>query len=289
MQTPVSTDKLPGIFKESHEVTSSTAPCIGLLRGALAALAFCGTAPVVAQGLVATRGPFTLELVEKRSGPQLNANLGFVRVRYYETRLLHRGKPLSLRDAEGRNQTEFTDVFILSDAPEPALLVGSNGWQLVIERDGKPVVRALTTDPVGTVHWTDGPAAERRTEAGRTRTEAPESLELKGKRLLLLDQRAALDLGALEVRALDGRQKENPGATNRPDPTAIPPEYKVALSEPLGLSPDRGALAQLYRGDSNSPRDALIVITSVDGRGERCLLPLDLKEIAGPRDFPDSA
>ena len=251
-----------------------------LLAGTAAALGLIG--PAVAQeNIAATSGPFALQLVEKRSGLQFNANYGFVRVRYYEIRLLHRGKPLKLRKATGSSDSDFTDAFVLADAPEPALLVGNQGWQLVTERDGKPVVTALTDAAANGLRWAEGPASGRRIDVGRTRTEPPAALELEGRRRLMLDEKTVLDTATLQT-IHPGRRQADAAAGGEAGP---PPGYTLAMDEPLGTSPDGRAIAQLYRGASLSPRDALIIVSSLDGSGQTRLLPLDLQALTGRRDF----
>ncbi|MBT9458449.1 MAG: hypothetical protein IV097_17650 [Burkholderiaceae bacterium] len=268
----------------------------GLFAGTAALLGLLGMTPASAQDIIASSGPFSLQRVEKKSGLQFNANYGFIRVHYYEIRVLYRGKPLKLPDAAGRAQTDFRDAFVLVDAPEPALLVSSAGWQLVTERDGRAVVSALTGGAADELRWADGPAAERRIDVGRTRTEVPAALELKGRRRLLLDDKTVLDINTLQLSHPGRRQADAPGShdASRPQPAAaepspadrIPAGYVLAIRDPLGTSPDGRALAQLYRGASNSPRDALIVVGSLDGSGQTQLLPVDLQALTGDKEFP---
>ncbi len=266
-----------------------------LFVGTAAALGLFGALPASAQDIAASSGPFALQLVEKRSGLQFNANYGFVRITYYEIRLMHRGKPLKLRDAAGRMQTDFRDAFVLREAPEPALLVGMDGWHLVTERDGQLVVTALTAGPPDELRWAEGPPSERRVEVGRTRTEAPASLELKGRRRLLLDEKTVLDISTLGIahpgrreaeRRASGEPTRAPPATEAKPAVAMPAGYVLAVRDPLGTSPDGRAIARLYSGPSNSPRDALIVVASLDGSGQTQLLPLDLRALSGLTDYP---
>lgn len=257
-----------------------------LFAGTAAALGLIGAMPARAQDIAASSGPFALQLIEKRSGLQFNANYGFVRVRYYEIRLLHRGRPLKLRDAAGRMQTDFSDAFVLADAPEPALLVGNDGWQLITERDGKVEVSTLTRGRADTLRWAEGLPSERRIEVGRTRTEAPAALELKGRRRLLLDERTVLDQATLQTVRPGQRSAERPSGHAADE--AIPAGYALALTDPLVTSPDGRAIAQLYGGASLSPRDALIVVSSLDGSGQRQLLPLDLQALSGHKDYESS-
>jgi hypothetical protein len=198
-------------------------------------------------------------------------------------------------------ETDFKDVFLLSDAPEPALLVGNEGWQLITEREGKLVVSALTRGPADELRWAEGPPSERRIEVGRTRTEVPASLELKGRRRLLLDEKTVLDLGTLQTQHPGRRVAERAAAAAAasPESTAaqadtgqaeaadvVPAGYVLAIRDPLGTSPDGRAIAQLYRGPSNSPRDSLIVVASLDGSGQSQLIPLDLRALTGLQNFP---
>jgi len=264
-----------------------------LFAGTAAALGLFGALHARAQDIAASSGPFALQLIEKRSGLQFNANYGFVRVGYYEIRLLHRGKPLKLRDAAGRTQTDFRDAFVLSEAAEPALLVGNQGWQLITEREGKLVVSALTAGPADELRWAEGPASERRIEVGRTRTEAPASLELKGRRRLLLDEKTVLDLSTLQTSHPGRRQAEPKPAVEgtqaqAPADARLPAGYTLAIRDALGTSPDGRAIARLYRGASNSPRDSLIVVASLDGSGQTQLLPVDLLALTGLTDYPET-
>lgn len=266
-----------------------------LFAGTAAALGLIGALPARAQDIATSSGPFALQLVEKRSSLQFNANYGFVRVRYYEIRMLHRGKRVRLPDATGRLETDFRDVFLLSEAPEPALLVGNDGWQLITEREGKLVVSALTRGPADELRWAEGPPSERRIEVGRTRTEAPASLELKGRRRLLLDEQTVLDLGTLQTahpgrrvgeRAIAGEPTRAQTKAAATPADVVPAGYVLAIRDPLGTSPDGRAIAQLYRGPSNSPRDSLIVVASLDGSGQSQLIPLDLRALTGLAHFP---
>lgn len=237
-----------------------------LCAGTAATLGLFSAVPATAQDIVASSGPLALQRVEKRSSPQFNANYGFVRVRYYELRVLHRGKPLPLQDAQGRPQHEFRDAFVLADAPVPTLLVGGDRWLLVTERDGQAQVQALSAPGGHSLRWTEGPANEREIEVGRTRTDRPDALTLKGRRHLMLDGTVLLDLSTLTLA--------------RPSQD-IPAGYTPVHENPLGLSPDGRAIAQLYRGESNSPRDALIIVSSLAQPDKRTLIPLDLQALIG--------
>lgn len=257
-----------------------------------AVLSLFSTMAARAQDVAASSGPFALQLIEKRSGLQFNANYGFVRVRYYEIRLLYRGKPMTLRDEAGRKASDFSDAFVLVGAPEPALLVANQGWQLITERDGKLMISPLTQGRADTLRWAEGPPAERRIDVGRTRTEAPASLELRGRRHLLLDEKTVLDIGTLQTRHPGQRSADRASAAATAEPgeaaAPIPAGYVLAVRDPLGTSPDGRAIAQLYRGPSNSPRDSLVVVSSMDGSGQRHFLPLDLRALTGLKEYPDT-
>lgn len=155
------------------------------------------TAHAHAQAGPAHQAPFTVQVIERRSGLQFNANYGFVRVRYYRTQVLLNGKPLKLRQAQGGSESDFKDAFLLRDAPLPAVLVNHEGWQLVTEQGGQAQVRALTPGPAQGLCWAEGPSAERRISSERVHLEPPATLELQGRRLLLLDAQTVLDVATL--------------------------------------------------------------------------------------------
>lgn len=171
---------------------TAVAAIVAITAGLLGA-----SAPAHAQAGVATQVSFTLQVLERRSGLQFNANYGFVRVRYYRTQVLVNGKPLKLPKAGGGSETEFKDAFLLRDAPLPAVLVNHEGWQLVTDQAGQPKVRALTTGPAEGLCWAEGPPQERRISGAYVRLEPPATLELQGRRLLLLDAGTVLDVATL--------------------------------------------------------------------------------------------
>lgn len=234
--------------------------------GTLAALLGLASAQA-APDLVLQRGGLGLEELTRKSSLQFSANYGFTRVEYFKFRVHHQGKPVAVPDGRGGRRTEFRDAWALTGAPWPALLVHDDAWVLISERDGQLRIEALPASPTGhsVLQWAD--REQQSVSVGRVRIEAtpPEALALAGGRWLLLDGVQLLDLQTLRRQPL----VLNP-----------PPGYQAVSSPVLGVSPDGRALALLHRGESNSARDALIVIASTEG-GPQQLLPLDLKALTG--------
>ena len=77
------------------------------------------------------------------------------------------------------------------------MLVNHEGWQLVTEQGGQAQVRALTTGPAQGLCWAEGPYAERRISSERVHLDPPATLELHGRRLLLLGAQTVLDVATL--------------------------------------------------------------------------------------------
>lgn len=241
-----------------------------LLNKLLARLGFVVTC-LLGQGLAgaqapqqAASGPFTLQVVEKKSGLQFSANHGFHRIDYQMLRLVHNGRAVAVPDGHGGSRTELRDAWLLADAPRPAVLVGGDTWVLVTERDGRPHLETLVADGRGSLQWTDMPGGPGPVHVSRTRVE-PVPLTLQGGRRLLLDRGTVLDVQTLRWQPLS---------------LDLPPGYSVSETGLLGASPDGRALAFLLRGESNSARDAAIVVTATDRRAQE-VLALDLKPYTG--------
>ncbi len=164
-----------------------------------------GLGPAAAQTQAV--GPFTVEAVERRVGaggfPNTSGN-PFTRVKVTWFRVLHRGKPVSLPGTEPeRGEAPWTDVRVLADAPQPALLLMGTGAFLLTDAGGQPRLQELA--PRGgsartELQWLDaaqGQPGPVQVVALTHRQGQPR--ELTGGRWLAVYGRAVLDVKSLAM------------------------------------------------------------------------------------------
>lgn len=122
--------------------------------------------------------------------------------------LRHEGRPvsLSLPGRPGDAISSFNMVYVLKDAPRPALLVPSGmGVHLVEHGDHGLQVRALPAmdRPVAQLQWLDAAAGQPVAEQSpRLAEHAPASLTLQGGRWLLVNRSVVLDVRTLQYHAV---------------------------------------------------------------------------------------
>jgi hypothetical protein len=169
------------------------------------ALGSLGTnAPAVAQ-VRAQVGSLGIESSEG-SSVQFNANSGLVRQTTASYRVLHKGKPVSLRDADGSSaELSFWKAWTLPDAPRPAILAANRATYLITEDGGEVRVQVLRGAYHDNATWqwldADGKVGERHRVYIRDQVEGPH--ELRGGQMLAVSARVLLNVRTLRVQALD--------------------------------------------------------------------------------------
>jgi hypothetical protein len=222
----------------------------------------------------ATTGGLVIEALQ-RSGRSFNANQGFTTTDYVEFRVLHGGRAVEVEGDFGKPTRDVRDAWVLAGAPRPAVLMGSTGWTLVTELEGRAQVTPLTRHGSdATVQWLDTPDGLGPLHYSRLRIDANDPRTLQGGRRLLVGGQVVLDVDTLQWRRLELR---------------VPPGYQDA-GLALTLWPAAGgALVSLYRSEANSPHDALLVVSD-PATGVSRTLAFDLGT-TGRRGFdnPDAA
>ncbi|KQW45383.1 MULTISPECIES: hypothetical protein [unclassified Roseateles] len=201
-------------------------------------------------------GGLVIEALQ-RSGRNFDANQGFTTTDYVEFRVLHGGRAIAVEGDFGKRSPDVRDAWVLVGASRPAVLMGSSGWTLVAEHEGRLEVTPLTPHGSGTtVQWMDWPEGLGPAHHSRLRTDAKDPRRLEGGRRLLIGDQVVLDVDTLQWRRLDLR---------------VPPGYKDSGVAPTLWPAAGGALVRLYAGEANSPHDALLVVSDPATGGSRTL------------------
>lgn len=240
------------------------------------ALGLLGTAaPAVAQ-VRAQVGSLSIESSE-RSSVQFNANYGLVRQTTASYRVLHKGKPVRLRDADG-NSTElsFWKAWTLPDAPRPAILAANRSTYLITEDGGEVRVQVLRGAYHDSASWqwldADGKVGERQRVYIRDQVEGPH--ELRGGQMLAVSARVLLDVRTLRVQALDTESdfetlKKNGGYAVNGDQGVL--MYSAAAGQVALLA--RNQAGTIAVGSTSNPPLGMLVVEQ--GTNAQYAVPFD--------------
>jgi len=162
-----------------------------------------GTGSAAAQ--VLTVGPFTIEAVERKIGaggfPNTSGN-PFKRTPVTSYRVLHKGQPVLPPGSPPDGGAPWWEARVLTDAPQPALLLMQTGAVLLTETDGQPRVQELAPQNSPRTQWQWLDAAQGQpgstTIVGLAHRPA-EPRELSGGRWLSVYTQAVLDVKTLAV------------------------------------------------------------------------------------------
>lgn len=118
----------------------------------------------------------------------------------------HNGQPVTVHNGP-LDLARFWRVAILTDAPRPALLVSTQGFHLITEENGAPVVQSVDAPSTGAEYlWLDGNDGQPSEPAGFYMQKVRMSdLPLRGGRYLLLQSRTVLDVQTLELHGANAR------------------------------------------------------------------------------------
>lgn len=247
-----------------------------------------GLGPAAAQAQAV--GPFTVEAVERRVSaggfPNTSGN-PFKRAKVTWFRVLHRGKPVPLPGTEPDRGAPWTDVRVLDEAPQPALLLMGTGAFLLTEADGHPRLLELAQRGGSSRtqwQWLDAPQGQ----PGPVQVVALTHREgqprgLTGGRWLSVYGRAVLDVKTLAVHRYSLNSSEVLDQLQR---------FYAADKPMLALSPGgtqfvvAGARDRPDETDMNKRFDhALVAFDFAQQRGT--VLPVDLAawRLQGPQDI----
>lgn len=250
-----------------------------------------GLGPAMAQTQKQTWGPFTVEAVERRVSaggfPNTSGN-PFKRTPVTWFRVLHQGKPVPLPGtAPERGEAPWTDVRVLVDAPQPALLLLGSGAFLLTDSNGQP--RLLELAPQGGSsrtewQWMDTAQGQPGTvQVVALAHREGQSHELAGGRWLSVYGRAVLDVKTLTVHRYTLNSTEVLDQLQR---------FYAADRPMLALSP--GGTQFVVVGARDRPGEvdmnkrfehALVAFDFAQQRGT--VLPIDLAtwRLQGPQDI----
>ena len=169
----------------------------------------------------------------------------------------------------------FNMVYVLADAPQPALLVPNGELQLLLPQGGDVRVQTLEAmaQPVALLQWLDGEAGQPgATFSPRLALQTPESIRLRGGRWLLLNRTTVLDVRTLRhypVRPWLASDSDQPMAG-----------LNASTQPALAFSPGGTQYATLGSGmvitDERRPDLALLVIDIPSGRAYGVAIPPEL-------------
>jgi hypothetical protein len=226
----------------------------------LGALAADATA---APQVLATMGKLSIE-ASQHSALQFNTNYGLVRQKTANYRVLHKGQPVRLRDADGRShELTFWQAWTLPDAPHPAILAANRASYLITEENGEVRVQLLrgAYHDSATWQWLDAAATvgERHRVYIQDTVKGPH--ELRGGQMLAVSARALLDVKALTVQTLDTEGdfeslKQSQGyAADNDNPVLM---YSAAARQVALLA--RNQAGTFAVGSTSNPEFAMLVV-----------------------------
>jgi len=148
-------------------------------------------------------GPFTIETIT-RTGKTWNANYGRSNYTNISYAVKYKGEPLRFSDKLETNTglPGIWRVFILKDAPRPALILGSQSLYLVTIENDQPVIKILfeQSSDFAAIQWLDSEAGQ----PGLFREvfssdEHDKEVELSGGRYMAISHAVVLDTKTFEL------------------------------------------------------------------------------------------
>lgn len=189
----------------------------------------CNKAPKVTTTSSAL-GPFTLEKIVT-TGTTFNLNSGRAAYTNISYDLKYKGEPIRLGDKLEVNTglPGIWRIFQLQDAPQPALVVGSQSLYLITEEQGKAVIKPLFEQnyDFASLQWLDSEDGQPGvfTEIYSS-DELDTSMTLAGGRYLSICHAVVLDVKTLELYPYNTNNEPIDG-------------YNMAPNYALAFSPDR--------------------------------------------------
>ncbi len=150
-------------------------------------------------------GGLTIE-ASSASSTGFNSNYGRVKQSTATYRVMHKGKPVTMRDASGKAvELAFWEAWTLPDAPRPAILAANRATYLITEENGEPRVQMLRGEyhDTATWQWLDagGKVGERYSVYIRDKVEGPR--EIRGGTALAISGIVLLDVKTLQTQRMD--------------------------------------------------------------------------------------
>lgn len=171
---------------------------------ALLTLSTAAVAPAAAE-IQAKIGNLTIDATVS-SARSFNANYGIVKQSTATYRVLHKGKPVTMRAADGRTvELSFWEAWTLPDAARPAVLAANRGAYLITEENGEPrvqVLRGSGAEPASW-QWLDANGKVGAPYEVFIRDKVEGSRELRGGTTLAVCAKVVLDLKTLSPETLD--------------------------------------------------------------------------------------
>lgn len=174
----------------------------------LVTLALFGGTATVAPAQAPERtviGGLTIE-ASSATATGFNSNYGRVKQSTATYRVMHKGKPVTVRDASGKMvELAFWEAWTLPDAPRPAVLAANRATYLITEENGEPRVQLLRGEyhDTATWQWLDagGKIGERYRVYIRDKVEGPR--EIRGGTALAISGTVLLDVKTLQTQRMD--------------------------------------------------------------------------------------
>lgn len=210
------------------------------------------------------------------SSRSFNANYGMVKQNTAIYRVLHKGKPVTMRDAEGRVvELSFWEAWTLPDAARPAVLAANRGAYLITEENGEPRVQVLRSSGSNPASWQ---WLDANSKAGAPyevfiRDTVSGSRELRGGTVLAISAKVALNLKTLIVEPLDlegdfDRLKQTDGYAAHQKTVLL---YSAAARQVAMLAGNQSGTFAV--GSKSNPDFAMEVVTI--GSPARYAVPFD--------------
>jgi hypothetical protein len=172
------------------------------------ALLTLGTAAAATPAVAEVRaqiGNFAID-VAVSSSRGFNTNYGIVKQSTANYRVLHKGKPVTMRDADGRMvELSFWEAWTLPEAVRPAVLAANRGVYLITEENGEPRVQQLRSscaDPASS-QWLDANGKVGEPYEVFIREKVEGNRELRGGTTLAISAKVVLSLKTLSPEPLD--------------------------------------------------------------------------------------
>lgn len=172
---------------------------------ALLTLSTAGATTAVVAEVRAQIGNFAID-ASVSSSMRLNTNYGVAKQSTASYRVLHKGKPVTIRNADGRMvELSFWEAWTLPDAGRPAVLAANRGTYLITEENGDARVQLLrgeNRDPASW-QWLDANGKVSAPYEVFIPDAVSGSRELRGGSVLAISSAVMLDLKTLNPESLD--------------------------------------------------------------------------------------
>lgn len=217
-------------------------------------------------------GPFTIETITEK-GKTWNANYGRANYTNVSYDVKYKGETLHFGDSLETNTglPGIWRVFLLTDSPQPAMILGSQSMFLVTLKDEKPVITSLFSQgsDFASIQWLDSeegqPGMYREIYSSDTQET---SVELSGGRYLAISHAVVLDTKTFEIF---------PFNTNNETVDS----FYVHLRRALAFSPDSNQVVYgAYKSNEEDYSITYLALACYDFRtGKSYAVPFDKKSM----------